>query len=155
MKRSSPLSDIEGILRQAAKGRYQSLLDGKDAYKQIWIVPEHVERTTVTTPDGNMISNVVQQGDCNAPATYQALMNHVFLAYLGRFLDVYLDDIIIYSETLTEHVKHVKLVIDILRREKLYLGKDKLQFLCPELKILGRVVDDNGIRMDPNKVDAL
>lgn len=74
---------------------------------------------------------------------------------MGQFLDVYLDDIIIYSDSLSEHIKHVKIVIDILQREKLYLGKDKLQFLCPELKVLGRIVDDEGIRMDPDKVDAL
>lgn len=155
IKRSSPLPDIDGILRRASRGKYRSILDGKDAYEQIRIIPEHVERTAVTTPDGNMVSNVVQQGDCNAPATYQALMNHIFSAYIGRFLDVYLDDIIIYSDTLEDHIKHVKLVIDILQREKLYLGQDKLQFLCPELKVLGRIVDDDGIQMDPDKVDAL
>lgn len=130
-------------------------MDGKDAYEQIRIVLEHVKYTAVTTLDGNMVSNIVQQGDCNTPATYQALMNHVFSTYLSRFLDVYLDNIIIYSNTLEDHVKNVKLVVNILRCEKLYLGKDKLQFLCPELKILGRVVDDNRICMDPDKVDAL
>lgn len=155
VKRSSPLPDIDGILRRVARGKYRSILDGKDAYEQIRIVPEHVERTAVTTPDGNMVSNVIQQGDCNAPATYQALMNHIFLPYLGRFLDVYLDDIMIYSDTLEEHIRHVKLVIEILKKEKLYLGQDKLQFLLPELKVLGRIIDDNGIRMDPDKVDVL
>ena len=155
VKRSSPLPDIDGILRRVAKGRYRSILDGKDAYEQIRVVPEHVERTAVTTPDGNMVSNVVQQGDCNAPATYQALMNHIFSAHIGRFLDVYLDDIIIYSQSLEEHIEHVKIVIDILKHEKLYLGRDKLQFLCREMKVLGRIVCDDGIRMDPDKVDAL
>lgn len=155
VKRSSPLPDIDGILRRAAKGRYRSILDGKDAYEQIRIIPEHVERSAVTTPDGNMVSNVIQQGDCNAPATYQALMNHIFSAYIGRFMDVYLDDVIIYSDTLKDHIEHIKLIIDVLRREKLYLGEDKLQFLCKEMKVLGRIVDDDGIRMDPDKVDAL
>ena len=67
-------------------------------------MPEHVKRSAVTTPDGNMVSLVVQMGDCNAPATYQVLMNHIFSPYMGRFLDVYLDDIIIYSDTLADHV---------------------------------------------------
>jgi hypothetical protein len=61
-----------------------------------------------------MVSLVVQMEDCNAPATYQALMNHIFSAYIGRILDVYLDDIIVYSNTFEEHMEHVKLVIDIL-----------------------------------------
>ena len=94
----------------------------KNAYEQIRIIPEHVPQMMVTTPDGNMVSNVIQQGDCNTPVTHQALMNHIFSSYIGQFMDIYLDDIVIYSDSLDEHVKHVKLVIDILKREKLYLS---------------------------------
>jgi hypothetical protein len=68
---------------------------------------------------------------------------------------VYLDDIIIYSNSLEDHIKHCKIVIDILRREKLYLSKDKLKFLSREMKVLGRIIDDHGIRMDPDKVDKV
>ena len=68
---------------------------------------------------------------------------------------MYLDDILIYSDTLEEHIKHVKIIIDILREQKLYLNGEKLCFLQRELKILGRIVDDEGIRMDPDKVDGV
>ena len=102
-----------------------------------------------------MVSQVVQQGDCNAPATYQSLMNHLFSAYIGRFMDVFLDDITIYSDTLEEHIKHVKLILDILEKEKLYLSGGKFHFIAPELKLLGRIVDDEGIRMDSEKVDSV
>jgi len=138
-----------------AKKPYCSIIDGQDAYEQIRVIPKHVERTAVTTPDGNMVSHVVQQGNCNAPATYQALMNHLFGEYIGVFMDIYLDDSIIYSDTLEDHIKHVTIVLDILRREKLYLSKAKLRFLCKEVKILGRVVTDDSIRMDPEKVDRV
>lgn len=83
IKQTSLLPDPEGILRRAAKHSFRTLMDGKDAYKQIRIEPEHVDRTAVTTPDGNMVSLVIQIGDCNAPATYQALMNHIFSGYIG------------------------------------------------------------------------
>ena len=155
VKMSSPLPDIDSVLRRVAGARYRSLLDLKNAYEQIRIVPEHVDRSAVTTPDGNMVSLVVQMGDCNAPATYQALMNHIFSPYIGRILDVYLDDIIVYSNTFGEHMEHVKLVIDILRREKLYLSLKKLHFLQSELKLLGRIVESDGIRMDPEKVESV
>jgi len=127
------------------------IIDGQDAYEQIRIIPEHVPRTAVTTPDGNMVSEVIQQGDCNAPATYQAVMNHIFGEYIGVFLDVYLDDIIIYSDTLEDHIKHVGLVLSILRKHKFYLSEKKIKFLCEKLKILGRIVSNEGIQMDPEK----
>ena len=152
---TSPLPDMEGVLRRTAKHKFRTMLDMKNAYEQIRVVPEHVSRTTVTTPDGNMVSKVIQIGDCNAPATYQALMNHLFSAYIGRFLDIYLDDIVIYSDSLDDHEKHVKIVLDILKREKLYLSRQKLHFIQPELKLLGRIIDDEGIRMDPHKVDSV
>jgi hypothetical protein len=154
-KQTSPLPDPEGILRRAAAHPFRSLMDGKDAYEQIRIDSDHVDRTAVTTPDGNMVSLVVQIGDCNAPATYQALMNHIFSGYIGRFMDIYLDDIVVYSDTLEDHIKSVKLIIDILAKEKLYLSKNKLHFLKSELKILGRIVSHGGIRMDPDKVDTV
>jgi hypothetical protein len=154
-KLTSPLPDMEGILRRVARKPYRLLMDGQDAYKQIRVIPEHVPRTAMTMPDRNMVSQVLQQGDCNAPATYQAVMNQLFGEYLGKWMDVYLDDIIIYSDTLSEHIEHVKTVLRILEREKLYLSENKLKFLCDEVKILGRIVDQNGIRMDPEKVDRV
>lgn len=154
-KMTSPLPDMEGVLRRTARRKFRTALDLKSAYEQIRIVPEHVQRTAVTTPDGNMVSHVVQQGDCNAPATYQALMNHLFSAHIGRIMDVYLDDIVVYSDSLEQHVKDVKTVLDILKREKLYLSKKKLRFIAPEIDLLGRLIDDDGIRMDSNKVDCV
>ena len=80
-------------------------------------------------PDGNMVSLVLQMGDCNAPATYQSLMNHIFSPYLRQFLDMYLDNIIIYLDSLEDHVTHCKLAMDVLKKENLYLSKGKIQFL--------------------------
>nr|GAT48782.1 gag-pol polyprotein [Mycena chlorophos] len=82
-------------------------------------------------------------------------MNYLFSDFIGQFMDVYLDDIIIYSNSLDEHIEHVKKVIDVLREQQLYLSEGKLQLLKPELRVLGRIVDDRGIRMDPDKVDSV
>jgi hypothetical protein len=154
-KLTSPLPDMEGILRRVARKKFKSILDGQDAYEQIRVVPEHVHHTAMTTPDGNMVSHVLQQGNCNAPATYQALMNHLFGEYLGKWMDVYLDDITIYSDILHEHIDNVKTVLKILEQEKLYLSQKKIQFLCNDVKILGCIVGRDGIRMDPEKVDSI
>ena len=97
----------------------------------------------------------MQQGDCNAGATYQSLMNHIFVPHLGVFVYVYLDDIIIFSDSIEDHIKHIRIVFNILRKEKLFLGPSKMQFFTEELKILGHVIDNKGISMDPHKVDKV
>ncbi|KNZ74325.1 hypothetical protein J132_07182, partial [Termitomyces sp. J132] len=86
---------------------------------------------------------VLQQGDCNAPATYQALMNHIFLAYLGRFLDVYLDDIIIYSDSLEEHMvmenPHEHKNTEVTKDEIIYLKANDTHLLCiPKIHVSER-----------------
>jgi len=155
VKMLSPLPDIDGVLWQVANAKYQSLLDLKNVYEQIRIIPEHVGHSAVTTPDGNMVSLVIQMGDCNAPATYQALMNHIFSLYIGHFLDVYLNDITVYSDTFKDHMSHVRIVVDTLRRERLYLSLKKLNFFQSELKLLGCIVGDHGICMDLAKVESV
>ncbi|KAJ3002426.1 hypothetical protein NUW54_g5855 [Trametes sanguinea] len=102
-----------------------------------------------------MVSLVLQQGDINGPTTYQMVMNHIFAPYIGVFMDVYLDDIVIYSDTIEDHIKHVRTVLDVLRREKFYLGADKMIFFAKSLKILGHVIDERGIAMDPHKVNTV
>ena len=114
-----------------------------------------MHRTIFTTPDGTIESLVMQQGDCNAGVTYQTLMNHIFASYIGVFVYVYLDDIIVFSDSIEEHVKHIRIMFDILRKEKLYLGPSKMQFFTEELKILGHIIDNKGISMDPHKVDKV
>lgn len=154
-KLASPLPDIESILHNVSSKPYRSLLDGKDAYEQIHIIPEDVPKTLFATPDGTMISYIMQIGDCNTGAMCQSLMNHIFNPHLGIFMDVYLDNIVIYSDTAENHVKHVKIVIDMLRKNHFYLSEHKLQFFKTKLSILGHVIDNARIRMDPHKVDKI
>lgn len=145
-KQASPLPDMDGMPRRTggtAQRRFCTTLDMTGACEQILMVPESALRTTVTTPDVNMV-----------------LMNHSFSAYVSSFMDIYLDDIVIYSDMLGEHVKHVEAVLDSLKREKLYLSRANLAKLCfiePISKILGRMVDNDGICqcMDPDKVDCV
>jgi transposase InsO family protein len=154
-KMASPLPDIHTLLSRVASKRYRSLMDGQDAYEQIRVEPCDVPRTLMTTPDGTMISNVLQLGDANGVATFMAVMTDLFLPYLGVWMDVYLDDIIVYSDTLEEHVQRVKFIMDTLRKARFYLAADKLHFLPKELKLLGHVITDDGIKLDPYKVDSV
>ena len=74
----SPLLDIESVLRRVTSKKYKSLIDGKDTYKQIRIIPKHVNKSIFNTPDRTIVSEVMQLGDCNSGATYQVLMNYIF-----------------------------------------------------------------------------
>ena len=138
---ASPLPDIETILRNVTSHRFRTLLDGKDAYEQIRVEPLDIDKTLFATPDGTMVSLVMQIGDCNVCAMYQSLMNHIFSDFIGVFMDVYLNDIVIYSDSPEEHVKHVKQVIDRLHDNKFFLSSHKLLFFKDELNILGHVID--------------
>ncbi|EJC97396.1 DNA/RNA polymerase, partial [Fomitiporia mediterranea MF3/22] len=135
-KLSSPLLDIKSVLRRVASKKYKLLINSKDMYEQIRIIPEHVNRLIFNTLDGTMVSEVMQLGDCNSRATYQALMNYIFQPYLGDWMDIYLDDLVIYSDTIEDHMQHLRTVIDILHKEKFYLSKHKMQLFQKELKIL-------------------
>jgi hypothetical protein len=154
-KLTSPLPDIEYILLEVSSHPYRSLLDGKDAYEQIQVTPKHVPQTLFVTPDGTMVSHVMQIGDCNAGATYQSLMNKIFSPHIGVRMHVYLDDIVIFLDTPESHVQDIKLVIDTLQEHKFYLSEHKLQFFMKELPILGHIIDDLGVCLDPHKVDKI
>jgi hypothetical protein len=150
-KLASPLPNIEDILATVSRYKYRTLLDGKDAYKQIRVEKKDVHKTLFHTPMGTMVSLVMQQGDCNAGATYQGLMNHLFTEHIGVFMFVYLDDIIIYSNSIEEHVAHIRTVFKVLEHKKFYLSPNKMQFFAKILSILGHLIDEKGIKMDPNK----
>ncbi|QRV84578.1 Transposon Ty3-I Gag-Pol polyprotein [Ceratobasidium sp. AG-Ba] len=154
-KVASPLPDIQEILWKVSQYKYRTLIDGKDAYKQIRVEPEDVHKTIFSTPSGTMISRVMQIGDTNATATYQSIMNHLFAHAIGVYMHVFLDDIVIFTNTLEEHVRRVREVFDVLRRKKFFLSPKKMQFLAEKLNILGHIVDSKGIQMDPHKVESV
>jgi len=97
-----------------------------NAYEQIRVKPQDVWKMAFATIYGTFVSYTMQQGDCNAPATFQRLMTVIFRDFIGRFVHIYLDDIFVYSNSIEEHEKHLRLVFDKLRKAQLYLEESKL-----------------------------
>ncbi|GKE95432.1 putative nucleotidyltransferase, ribonuclease H [Tanacetum coccineum] len=91
----------------------------------------------------------------NAPAVFMDLMNRVCRPYLDKFVIVFIDDILIYSKTREEHVKHLRLVLELLKKEKLYAKFYKCEFWLREVQFLGPVINGNGIHVDPSKIEAV
>lgn len=101
----SPLPDIQEILWDISKYQYKSLIDGRDAYEQICVEPNDVHKTLFTTPSGTLLRYMMQQGDCNAGTSYQALMNSLFAHCIGKSMHVFLDDLVIFTNLVEEHIQ--------------------------------------------------
>jgi hypothetical protein len=94
-------------------------------------------------------------GLCNAPTNFMRVMNDVFRPFLDDFVIVYLDDILVFSGTWDEHVRHVKKVLDTLQREKMYIKMYKCEFGKTSLVYLGHIVGEGQLKIDPSKIDVI
>jgi hypothetical protein len=147
-----PLPDQEVIQEDMAQAKIRSKIDLSDAYEQVRIRTQDVDKTAFATIAGTYVSLIMQQGDCNAPATFQRLMTSIFHDVIGRFMHVYLDDIFIYSNSVEEHEQHLKVVFDQLRANVLYLKWLKCDLYAKCIDCLSHMIDDQGIHSDTDKL---
>jgi Reverse transcriptase (RNA-dependent DNA polymerase) len=121
VKDVTPLPDQDVICLNIVRVKICSKIDLSDAYEQICIVPEDVHKMAFGTIFRTFMSNVMQQGDCNAPSTFQCSMNITFWEFIGIFLHMYLDDLFVYSNTVEEHQQHLKKVFAWLCECRFYM----------------------------------
>jgi hypothetical protein len=152
VKDVTPFPDQDSIRADLARTKYMSKLDLADANEQILVKQEHVAHTTFSTPYGVFFSRVLQQGDCNGPVTFQHLMTATFQKHIPHFMHVYLDDIYIFSDSLHEHYRHVRTVLDTLHRESLFLNPKKVFLFASEMEFLGHIVKGSSIFPSPDKL---
>jgi hypothetical protein len=155
IKNKYPLPRIDDLLDQLRGARIFSKIDLRSGYHQIRMAENSIEKTAFRTRYGSFEYLVMPFGLCNAPATFQSVMNTVLQPVLDQCAIVYIDDILVYSRSLEEHVRDLRKVLEILRKEKLYTKLSKCNFALREVPFLGHVISDQGIKVDPAKVTAV
>ncbi|GJV52907.1 zinc finger, CCHC-type containing protein [Tanacetum coccineum] len=155
VKNRYPLPRIDDLFDQLQGSRYFSKIDLRSGYHQLRVHEEDIPKTAFRTRYGHFEFTVMPFGLTNAPAVFMDLMNRVCKPYLDKFVIVFIDDILIYSKSKEEHEVHLRLVLELLRKEKLYAKFSKCEFWLQEVHFLGHVVNQNGIHVDPGKIEAV
>ncbi|KAJ9505720.1 hypothetical protein QJQ45_006415 [Haematococcus lacustris] len=150
-----PLPRIDDLFDKLAGKKVFSSLDLQSGYHQIRITEADRPKTAFLTPMGQFQFKVLCFGLTNAPATFQRVMNNVFRPLINKSVLVYIDDILVMSNTAEEHVRHLKEVLELMRQHKLYAKRSKCEFNKTELAFLGHIVGEHGIAVDPAKVKVV
>ena len=149
-----PLPNIEALLDDLQGAQYFSKLDLRSGYHQVRVRAKDIHKTAFTTHMGSYEWCVLPMGLTNAPATFQRLMQSI-LGPFATFARVYLDDIIIYSKTLSEHERHLQQVLGTLRTHELKLHPHKCVFAVQQITFLGHRIRPGQIGMEKDKLKAL
>ena len=155
IKNKYPLPFIDDLLEKAQGCKYFTKIDLCQGYYQVKVAPEDTHKTAFRTRLGLFEWLVLPLGLTNAPATFMGMMNHIFRGQLDKFLVVYLDDLLIFSNSAEEHLEHVEAVLRILEEQQLFISRSKCTFGVQEVDFLGHVVNPSGISVDPRKVAAV
>jgi hypothetical protein len=155
IKNLYPLPLVQTILDALEKGKIFSSLDLMAGYHQIRVKPEDQNKTAFNVTSGRFQYKRLPFGVCNAPSYFQEMMNHILGDYLFKFVVVYLDDILIYSENIKDHLEHLTIVIQLLRKFNLMINHEKCQFGYSELGYLGHIIGEGRIRPDESNLNKI
>ena len=155
IKNRYPLPRIDDLFDLLRGARVYSKIDLRTGYHQLRVREADIPKTTFRTWYGHFEFTVIPFGLTNAPATFMSLMNRVFQPYFDQFVVVFVDDILIYSQSEVEHEDHLRIVLQFLRDHQLYAKFSKCEFWLAEVGFLGHVVSASCMLVDPRKVEAV
>ncbi|GJV77203.1 putative reverse transcriptase domain-containing protein [Tanacetum coccineum] len=155
IKNRYPLPRIDDLFDQLQGSQYFSKIDLRSGYPQLRVHEDDIPKTAFKTRYGHFEFTVMPFGLTNAPAVFMDLMIRVCRPYLDRFLLVFIDDILVYSNTREENEVHLGLILELLKKEKLYAKFSKCEFWLREVQFLGHAINGDGIHVDPSKIKAV
>ena len=155
VKNEACMLNVDDLFDTVQGSRFFTKLDLHSGYNQVRIRTEDIPKTAINTPLGHFEFKVMGFGLCNAPATFQAMMNLVLRPHLRKFVVVFLDDILIFSKTWDEHLDHIRVVLQTLRDHKLFCKPSKCMFGVTEILYLGHLLTETSISPDPKKLEAV
>ncbi|GJS17147.1 putative reverse transcriptase domain-containing protein [Tanacetum coccineum] len=147
VKNRYPLPRIDDLFDQLQGSSVYSKIDLRSGYHQLRVREEDIPKTAFRTRYGHYEFQVMPFGLTNAPAVFMDLMNRVCKPYLDKFVIVFIDDILIYSKSKQEHEEHLKIILELLKKEELYAKFSKCEFWIPKVQFLGHVIDSEGIHV--------
>nr|GEZ19291.1 putative reverse transcriptase domain-containing protein [Tanacetum cinerariifolium] len=140
-----PLPRIDDLFDQLQGSSVYSKIDLRLGYHQLGVREEDISKTAFRARYGHYEFLVMSFGVTNAPTVFMDLMNRVCKPYLDKFVIVFIDDILRYSKNKQEHEEHLKLILELLKKEQLYAKFSKCEFWIPKLQFLGHVIDSQGL----------
>lgn len=155
IKNRYPLPLISGLLEQLGQAKIYTKVDLRGAYNLVRIKEGDEWKTAFRTRYGHFEYNVMPFGLTNAPGIFQHLMNDIFREFLDDFVVCYLDDILIFSKNREDHEKHVRLVLQKLRKAGLYAKLEKCVFHQSQVEFLGYIISGGDLSMDPKKIETI
>jgi RNase H-like domain found in reverse transcriptase/Reverse transcriptase (RNA-dependent DNA polymerase)/Integrase zinc binding domain/Chromo (CHRromatin Organisation MOdifier) domain/Integrase core domain len=155
VKNRYPLPLISELLDRVRRAKWFTKLDLRSAFHQLRIAQGDEWKTAFRTRYGHFEYLVMPFGLTNAPASFQAYANDCLREYLDKFCVAYLDDILIYSDSLEEHIQHVRMILQRLRECGLYVKLEKCDFHVQEISFLGFIISPDGVSMDPKRIATI
>ena len=154
-KDAYPIPRVDDTLDTLSGSTWFSTIDLKSGYWQVEMAPTDREKTAFCTQEGLFEFNVMPFGLCNAPATFQRLMDCVLAGLQWLSCLVYIDDIIIIGRSFEEHLHHLQQVLDHLKSAGLKIQPSKCHFLQQKVNFLGHIVSSEAVSPDPSKISRV